>query len=147
MHAVYVLLWLVVIGTGQLTIHRAHRFLHSFSYMEIIEFWFQYHWNLFSRHWFRLCLGTEEATRHFLNQRWLSLLTYICITRPHWVRKWHRALQVYYDVLLIIRQAIRWSASNYDNHIMPEVFELRIKIIMEWIRVFHRIWMQWSITF
>ena len=42
------------------------------------------HWNLFpsaqltiSQHWFRQWLGAEQATSHYLNQWWPSLLTYI----------------------------------------------------------------------
>ena len=35
--------------------------------------------------WFRSWLGTSQATSHYLNQWWLSLMTHICVTRPQWV--------------------------------------------------------------
>ena len=31
-------------------------------------------------------LGTEQATSHYLKQWWPSLLTYICVTWPQWVK-------------------------------------------------------------
>ena len=31
-------------------------------------------------------IGTNQATGHYLNQWWHSLLTYICVTRPQWVK-------------------------------------------------------------
>ena len=54
--------------------------------------WFEFHWNLFlmiqltiSQHWFRLWLGAEQPTNHYLNQCWPSYLMHICGTRCGWV--------------------------------------------------------------
>ena len=51
----------------------------------------QFHWSSYLRvhltacqHWFRLWLGVEEATSHYLNQCWPSLPTQICGTRRRW---------------------------------------------------------------
>ena len=38
-----------------------------------------------NQHWFRLWLGTEQATTHYLNQFSPSSLTNICDTRGGWV--------------------------------------------------------------
>ena len=69
-------------------------FSNAFSWMKII-FWFKFHWDLFLRvkltiiqHWFRLWLGTEQPTSHYLNQLWPSLVMHICISRPQWVVLW-----------------------------------------------------------
>ena len=37
------------------------------------------------QHVFRLWFGTEEATSHYLNHWWLSLLMHISLNRPQWV--------------------------------------------------------------
>ena len=37
-----------------------------------------------SHHWFS-CLDNEQATSHYLNHWWSSLLTHICVNRPRWV--------------------------------------------------------------
>ena len=39
-----------------------------------------------SQHWFREWLGAEQATNHYLNQCWLSLLMHICGTKGRWVK-------------------------------------------------------------
>ena len=43
------------------------------------KFWLKFHWSLFLRvqltifqHWFRKWLGVDQATSHYLNQRWLD---------------------------------------------------------------------------
>ena len=66
---------------------------NAFSWMKIYEFRLKFHWNLFPgvqltifQHWFRWWLGADKATSHYLNQRWYSLLTHICVTRPQWVK-------------------------------------------------------------
>ena len=53
-------------------------FLHAFSWMKMYKFRLRFHWSLFPRvkltifqHWFRLWLGADQATSHFLNQWWL----------------------------------------------------------------------------
>ena len=59
-------------------------FSNGFSWMKMHEFWFD--WSLFLRfkltifqHWFRWWLGAGQATSHYLNQWWSSLLTYTCM--------------------------------------------------------------------
>ena len=66
--------------------------LDALSWMKILEIRFKFHWNLFPvvqltiyLYWFRERLGGEQTTRHYQNQRWYSLPTYICVTRPRWV--------------------------------------------------------------
>ena len=53
-------------------------FSSAFSWMKMFEFWLKFHWNLFIRvkltifhYWFRLWLGADQATSHYLNQWWL----------------------------------------------------------------------------
>ena len=52
-------------------------FSNAFSWMKMFKFWLRFHWSLFPRfqftifqHWFRLWLGTDQATSHYLNQWW-----------------------------------------------------------------------------
>ena len=52
---------------------------NTFSWMKIFEFRLKFHWSLFPRiqltifqHWFRLWLGADQATSHYLNQWWLD---------------------------------------------------------------------------
>ena len=54
-------------------------------------FLFEFYLNIFPgaqlsicHHWFRWWLGADQATNHYLNQWWPSLLTHICVTRPQW---------------------------------------------------------------
>ena len=58
-------------------------FSNTFSWMKMYEFQLRFHWSLFLRvkltllqHWFRLWLGADQATSHYLNQWWL---VYWCI--------------------------------------------------------------------
>ena len=58
-----------------------------FSWMKMLEFRLNFHWNLFLRvqltifqHWFRYWLDAVQATSHYLNQWWLDY-----VTRPQWV--------------------------------------------------------------
>ena len=51
---------------------------NAFSSTKMSEFWLKFHWSVFRRvqltlfqHWFRQCLGTVQATSHYLNQWWL----------------------------------------------------------------------------
>ena len=67
-------------------------FSNAFSWMKMLEYRLKFQWNLFLRvqltifqHWFRLWLGAGQATSHYLNQWWSSLLTHICVSRPQWV--------------------------------------------------------------
>ena len=50
----------------------------AFSWMKIYELHLRFHWSLFLgvwlrifQHWFKLWLGTVQATSHYLNQWWL----------------------------------------------------------------------------
>ena len=63
---------------------------NEFSWMKMVEFRFELHWNLFpgvqltvKQHWFGL--GAEQATSQYLNQWWPSSLVHICNTRGRWV--------------------------------------------------------------
>ena len=54
-------------------------FSNGFSWMKIYEFWLTFHWSLFLgvqltifQHWFRLWLGTDQVTSHYLKQWWLD---------------------------------------------------------------------------
>ena len=56
--------------------------------MHFLE-WTSMNFDLFPRihstifqHWFRKWLGAIQATSHYLNQWWYSLMNYICVTRP-----------------------------------------------------------------
>ena len=63
---------------------------HSYPCMKIVFlFSFKVHGNLFPidqltahHHWFRQWLGTDQGTRHYLNQVWKSLRIHICLCDP-----------------------------------------------------------------
>ena len=64
------------------------------SKMKMFKFWTKCHWNLIQmiiiHHWFRSCLVTDQATSHYLNQWWLTLLTHTCVTWARWIHiLWH----------------------------------------------------------
>ena len=68
-------------------------FSNAFSWMKMFNFRLRFHWIVFPRvqltifqHWFRWWLGAVQATSHYLNQWWYSLLTHICVIRPQWVK-------------------------------------------------------------
>ena len=45
------------------------------------------------QYWFRLWLGADQATSHYLSQWWPSLVTRICVTRPQcYGRDWFRVI-------------------------------------------------------
>ena len=53
-------------------------FSNAFSWMKTYDFRLRFHWGLFlrfeltiSQHWFRLWLGVDQATSHYLKQWWL----------------------------------------------------------------------------
>ena len=63
--------------------------------MKMYQVRLRFHWSLFIRIqlrifqlWFRYSFGTEQATNHYLNQSWHSLLTHIFVTRPQWFNQW-----------------------------------------------------------
>ena len=47
-----------------------------------------YNWQYSIQHWFRKWLDADQATGHYLDQWWPSLLTHMCITQPQWVNTW-----------------------------------------------------------
>ena len=58
-------------------------FSNAFSWMKMFEYRLKFHWSLFlmvqltiSQHWFRIWLGADQATNHYLDQWWLD---YRCI--------------------------------------------------------------------
>ena len=64
---------------------------NAFSLIRMYKFRLIFHWSLLPRvqltifqHWFRWWLGAVQATSHYLNQCWHSLLTHICVIRPQW---------------------------------------------------------------
>ena len=53
-------------------------FSMAFLWMKMYQFWLKFHWNLFLRlqltilhQWFRLWLGADQVTSHYVNQWWL----------------------------------------------------------------------------
>ena len=65
-------------------------FSYASSWMRTFDFQTKFHWNMFlavlltiNHRWFRVV--AEQATSHYLNQWWYSLLTHICVTWPQWV--------------------------------------------------------------
>ena len=67
---------------------------NAFYWPKMFQLWLNFHWTMFlkfqltiNQHWFRQWLGAEQATSHYLKQRWPSLLTYICVTLPEWVEQ------------------------------------------------------------
>ena len=75
-------------------------------------------WGLW-QHWFRLWLGTEQATRHYLNQWWAHLQRHVCVTQLQWVDSfwpsgniWHQtSMSRWLDNCLspVRYRAIAWS--------------------------------------
>ena len=66
---------------------------NSFSWMKMFNFGFKFHWSLFqgvqltiSQHWFGWWLGAKKVTSHYLNQRWSSLMTHLCVLWPQLVK-------------------------------------------------------------
>ena len=87
------LLWLNTLRPGKMTSILRATFSNSLSWMEIVLFWFNFHWNLFPmiplticKHWFRQWIGVNRVTYHYLKQWRFSLLTQICVTRPQSLR-------------------------------------------------------------
>ena len=65
-----------------------------FSWMKMYDFRFRFHWNVFPGvqltifpYWFRSWLGASQATNHYLEQWWSSLLTHMCVSGPQWAKK------------------------------------------------------------
>ena len=111
-------------------------FSSSFSWITIAVFWLEFHWNLFphvqltiSQYWFRLWLGTKQATSHYLNQWWPSLLMYLCVTQPQRVNLCHAAL-IYKTskTYLHLTQFTTLRCSRWLNSCLVENKELLIQL-------------------
>ena len=66
-------------GSEKMDVISQTTFSGAFSWMKIFELRLKFNWSLFLRvhltifqHWFRLRLGAEQATCHYLNQCWLD---------------------------------------------------------------------------
>ena len=88
--------WINSSPPGQMAAISQTIFWDAFSPMKRFVFQFEFHWSLFlgvqliiGQDWFSLWLGTEQATNHYLNQRWPSSLTHICGTSGRWVNTCH----------------------------------------------------------
>ena len=64
---------------------------NAFSWLKMYKFRSEFIWTLFLRfqliikqHWFRWGLSGDQTTSHYLNQKWPSLLTHICVLRHQW---------------------------------------------------------------
>ena len=60
-------------------------FSNAFSPMKTFIFGIKFYWSLFLRVQSTICHYTEEATSHYVNQRWHGLVTHVYTTWPHWV--------------------------------------------------------------
>ena len=88
-------------------------FTNVFSWMKMYEFRLKFHWSLFLRlqltivqYWFRQWHGADQATSHYLNQWWSSLLTHIRVTRPQWgIQNIHILISF---LLEVIRSWLLW---------------------------------------
>ena len=71
-------------GRDEIDVISQTTFSNAFSWMKMNEFRLGFHWSLFLRfeltilhHWFRLWLGADQATSHYLNQWWLVTDAYM----------------------------------------------------------------------
>ena len=85
-------------------------FWNTFSWMKIYEFRWRFPWHLFLRleltifpHWFRLWLGADQATSHYLNRWWL----------------------VYWRIYASLGHS---SPGNY-SHVTPRLIQNKVRII------------------
>ena len=88
-------------------------FSSALSWMEMYEVRLKFHlalflglWLILFQHWFRLWLGADQATSHYLNQWWLVYWC-ICVTRPQWI---NRTMELWKQVII---QAINWKFRKY----------------------------------
>ena len=129
-------------------------FPDAFYWMKGFVFSFESHWCLLlgvqltiRQHSFRKWLGAEQATSHYLNQWWLSLLKHICGSTGRWINSlwtsdaswWHRfrltLSQVmarcltppsHYLTVLIYHQWIS-MASTWEQAISQEMLDSSIR--------------------
>ena len=76
-------------------------FCNAFPWMKIFVFWLKFQWSLFlgvqliiTELWFRKWLGAGQATSHYLNQWWPSLMTHVRFTWPQWVKSLETGLSL-----------------------------------------------------
>ena len=102
-------------------------FSNAFSWMKMYEFQLKFHWSILLRvqltifqHWFRLWLGTNQATSHYLNQWWLD---YQCIYASLSLNELsHKQLETHgcllstaaTDALELKHQAISSNSADYS---------------------------------
>ena len=124
-------------------------FSNAFLCMKSFVSQLKFHWSLFlrgkltiSQLRFRLWLGTEQATSHYLNQCWPSSLTHIFGTRGRWGNKYNRFLvslwfmqefgMVFVDQTLNLMErhlSFWYSASLWICMLLPVGFKLPSHII------------------
>ena len=115
--------------------HFQMTFSNAFSWMKILKFQLECHWNLFPRvqliifqHWFRQWLGADQATSHYLNQWWLvywriyvSLGLNELITINHvsirsiWVLIVDEGKQADWHRNIVSGPTIHWLPNGYAN--------------------------------
>ena len=121
-------------GRDKMTAISRTTFSNALSWMKKYAIWFKIHWSLFLRfqltiyqHWFGYWLGAEQATSHYLNQWWPSLLTDICVSRPQWLENARGYVFVWnlgtfnsqHGVQLTINFAFFIHNFVYDIYILP----------------------------
>ena len=92
-------------------------FSNDFSWMKMYAYRLKFHWSLFlrvqlaiSQHWFRLWLGTDQATSHYLDQWWLDYrriyasvrlneLIIIAFTKNHAIQRLISNSRILWDIL------------------------------------------------
>ena len=79
------------------------------------QLWLIFLWILFLRaqfiisgHWFGWWLGTKQATSHYLNQWWPSLLTHICVSGPQCVRSIKQTVSLQMPLLSVTYMRVVW---------------------------------------
>ena len=96
--------------------------LHSLPCMRIVVFGFKFHWNMIpmvqlkSHHWFRWWSGTDQATNHYLNQWWPSLLMYICTTWPICMYEGKKSLLKNEMPFIIVENCINIGKKDHCYH-------------------------------
>ena len=107
-------------------------FSNAFSWIKICEFWLMFHWILFLRvnytifqYWFRLWLGADQATSHYLNQWWS---VYWCICAPLGHSEWRQSYWETFEhpVTPVVKNIFNWdtmiSTAFSKGSIFPVLF-------------------------
>ena len=102
-------------GRDKMTAIFQTTYSNAISWIEIVVFWWKFHWNMFSRtqltvfqHCFRLNAGVVQATSHCLNWRWPSLLTHICLTWVVTLRPEQKRLPSNFKLILLYKNSCIW---------------------------------------